>query len=336
MSVKKLFSTVARLTAAAALAGSLAACAKIELPAHLRPISKDSMMLLGKKGMNQHAPIFVRIFKEESELEVWKQRLDGRFYHFKTYPICQWSGALGPKRRQGDKQAPEGFYQVNRHLMNPNSKFHLAFNLGYPNAYDRAHGRTGNFLMVHGKCSSAGCYAMTDGLIEEIYALARESFIGGQQTFTVHAFPFRMTDENLARHKKSKHRRFWQTLKEGYDYFEFTRQVPQVAICNRRYHVNVAWDGQKLDPTGPCPHFTRPAVQPFWPIPGEEQIANQRIIVTGPKKKRLYASRRPLDRSQMYGLTKIPGESPRVPSAAAAKPDPIETLLRLIKDPNDS
>jgi murein L,D-transpeptidase YafK len=126
------------------------------------------MMLLGKKGMKPEAPIFVRIFKEESELEVWKQRDDGRYYHFKTYPICNWSGDLGPKEREGDKQAPEGFYTITHDQMNPNSGFHLAFNLGYPNAYDKAHKRTGEFLMVHGKCKSAGCYAMTDALIGDL------------------------------------------------------------------------------------------------------------------------------------------------------------------------
>ncbi len=134
------------------------------------------------------------------ELEVWKQRDDGRFYHFKTYPICNWSGDLGPKTRYGDRQAPEGFYTITREQMNPDSKYHLAFNLGYPNAYDRSQQRTGDFLMIHGKCKSAGCYAMTDALIEEIYAMARESFIGGHDSFQVHAFPFRMTDENMARY----------------------------------------------------------------------------------------------------------------------------------------
>ena len=94
---------------------------------------------------------------------------------------------------QGDRQAPEGFYTVTKAQMNPNSSLYLAFNLGYPNLYDRANRRTGDFLMVHGKCRSAGCYAMTDGLIEEIYALAREAFIGGQETIQVHALPFRMT-----------------------------------------------------------------------------------------------------------------------------------------------
>src|SRR5690606_37364471 len=135
-----------------AAVGLLAACAKIELPPHVQPLSKEAMMLLGRKDMRPDQPIFIRIFKEESELEVWKQRDDGRFYHFKTYPICQWSGDLGPKIKEGDRQAPEGFYRVTRHQMNPNSKYHLAFNLGFPNAYDRAHNRTGKFLMVHGDC----------------------------------------------------------------------------------------------------------------------------------------------------------------------------------------
>ena len=125
----------------------------------------DYEEMLGKKGMKLETPLFVRVFKEESELEVWKQRDDGRFYHFKTYPICNWSGTLGPKIQQGDMQAPEGFYSVPQSQMNPNSQYHLAFNLGYPNSYDRANRRTGEFLMIHGKCKSAGCYAMTDALI---------------------------------------------------------------------------------------------------------------------------------------------------------------------------
>ena len=317
---------VAKAGALLAAVSVLSACAKIELPAHLQPISKDSMMLLGKKGMNQHAPIFVRIFKEESELEIWKQRKDGRFYHFKTYPICTWSGNLGPKYKQGDKQAPEGFYTVNRHRMNPNSKYHLSFNLGYPNAFDRAHRRTGDFLMVHGKCTSAGCYAMTDGLIEEIYALARESFIGGQQSFEVHAFPFRMTASNMQRHTKSKHYRFWQTLKEGYDYFELTRKTPSIAVCNRRYHVNVAWKGRRPRANEACPRFTRPAVEPFWPTIGEEKIANQRIVVPG-IKKRQFARSSSLDRSTLSGLTKVSPISGRRDTTESE--DLIGKLIRL-------
>ncbi len=244
-------------------------------------------MLLGKKQMKTNAPIFVRIFKQESELEVWKQRDDGRFYHFKTYPICNWSGDVGPKVVQGDKQAPEGFYTVARHQMNPNSQFHLAFNMGYPNAYDRAHKRTGDFLMVHGKCKSAGCYAMTDALIEEIYALAREAFIGGQDGFQIHAFPFRLTETNLAINAAHPSHKFWLTLKEGYDYFETSRLVPTVAVCERRYVVNVKWRGNqppRVDPEMACPAHERPMPEPFKPVVNE-QVADEHVIAPGPKMR---------------------------------------------------
>jgi murein L,D-transpeptidase YafK len=276
----------------AAIAGAilLASCSSnVELAAHLRPLQQDTMMLLGKKGMDVQSPIFVRIFKEESELEIWKQRDDGRFYHFKTYPVCNWSGDLGPKVRYGDRQAPEGFYTITREQMNPDSKYHLALNLGYPNAFDRSQKRNGDFLMIHGGCKSAGCYAMTDALIEEIYAIARESFIGGTDSFQVHAFPFRMTNENLARFASHEAYPFWQTMKEGYEYFEVTRKLPTVAVCNRRYVVNVALnrgDPSRLDPEAACPAFVKPKPDPFKPKPGE-QFADQRIVVPGQKMRSL-------------------------------------------------
>jgi murein L,D-transpeptidase YafK len=273
--------------------GMLAACSGPELPPAMKPLSKETMMLLGKKGMKQDAPIFVRVFKEESELEVWKLRDDGHFHHFKTYPICNWSGELGPKLAQGDKQAPEGFYTVHKSQLNPNSQFHLAFNLGFPNSYDKAHGRTGSALMVHGKCRSAGCYAMTDALIEEIYALARDQFTEGQDAFRVHAFPFRMTAENMARHRTSKWYPFWLTLKEGYDYFETTRQLPPIAVCERRYHVNVrpiSTVSTKIDPQGRCPAFERPEIVAYKPSPSAARTAAAPVIVPGPKMRAIAAA----------------------------------------------
>jgi len=268
----------------------LSACSSPELPPAMRPLSKEAMMLLGKKGMKQEAPIFVRVFKEESELEVWKQREDGHFHHFKTYPICNWSGDLGPKLVQGDKQAPEGFYTIQKNQMNPNSQFHLAFNLGYPNKFDKAHGRTGDALMVHGKCRSAGCYAMTDALIEEIYGLARDQFTGDQEEFQVHAFPFRMTTANMARHKNSKWYPFWSTLKEGYDHFETTRQLPPIAICERRYHVNVRPiqnASTRIEPDGRCPAFERPEVVAFMPGGETTKVADAPVVASGPKMRGL-------------------------------------------------
>jgi murein L,D-transpeptidase YafK len=275
------------LAAAGLLAVALSACAKFDLSPALMPLSKESMMLLGRKNMTATAPMFIRIFKEESELEVWKQREDGHYYHFKTYPICNWSGAVGPKIQQGDMQAPEGFYKITQWQLNPNSQFHLAFNLGYPNAFDRANKRDGDFLMIHGRCKSAGCYAMTDVLMEEIYALARESFIGGQDAIQVHAFPFRLTDENMKAHAGSPHIKFWATLKDGYDYFEQARLTPTVGVCERRYVVNVAWKNgpqTKVDPEGPCPAFERPPAAAFTPLPGDK-TAEERVMVPGAKTR---------------------------------------------------
>lgn len=289
--IKTMWNSLRAIALVVACGLLLAACANApQIPPAEQPLSRPAMMLLGHKGMEPASPIFIRIFKEESELEIWKARDDGRFYHYKTYPICNWSGELGPKLRQGDKQAPEGFYSVARHQMNPNSSFHIAFNLGYPNAYDRAHNRTGDFLMVHGKCRSAGCYAMTDALIEEIYALARESFRGGQKKIEVHAFPFRMTDANMERHQKHRWFKFWQVLKEGYDHFEMHRIPPNVAVCERRYVVNVHLpEATKIDPLSACPRFLRPQIEPFVPRPSDEQIAHERYMAPG-ERKRTFAS----------------------------------------------
>ena len=282
--------------AAGVSAAILAGCGGEIAPAHLRPLSKDAMMLLGKKDMRTDTQMFVRIFKEESELEIWKARDDGRFYHFKTYPICTWSGDLGPKMRKGDKQSPEGFYTVTKRHMNPKSSFHLSFNLGFPNAYDRAHGRTGEFLMVHGNCTSAGCYAMTDGLVEEIYALAREQFEAGHESFEVHAFPFRMTDANMARHRGSPHYRFWQTLKGGYDHFEIARQPPRVAVCEQRYLVNADFRDPnvgRIDPMGRCPSYQMAQPEPFMPRAGDKVAFLPHVVVPGPKRREVMMSAMP-------------------------------------------
>lgn len=208
------------------------------------------------KADDQHvrAPIMMRIFKQEGILEVWKERGNGRFGLVKEYEICKWSGQLGPKFKEGDKQAPEGFYHVKPYHMNPNSSYYLSFNIGFPNAYDRAHDRTGSNLMVHGACSSAGCYSMTDEHVIEIYAFAREAFRGGQQSFQVQAYPFRMTAENMAAHRDSQHYEYWQMLKIGYDHFELTNMPPKVDVCESRYVFNrVAEEGGEFEPRGICP-----------------------------------------------------------------------------------
>ena len=178
-------------------------------------------------------------FKEESILEVWVKKSHS-YILFKRYPICAYSGNLGPKLKTGDKQSPEGFYTVKTYQLNPNSKYYLAFNLGYPNAYDKAHKRTGSYLMVHGECSSVGCYAMTNAKIEEIYALLEGALKHGQPYVQVHAFPFTMTDKNMARHSDNRWYNFWTELKEGYDYFEAEKLPPQIKVKNGHYTIHEA------------------------------------------------------------------------------------------------
>ena len=218
-----------------------------------------------EKDMDLHSPILVRLFKEEAELEVWKQDRSGRFALLKTYPICRWSGDLGPKVREGDRQAPEGFYSISPAQMNPQSAYYLSFNTGFPNAFDRALGRTGSELMVHGDCSSRGCYAMTDEQIAEIYALGRESFFGGQRAFQFQAYPFHMTAANMAKHRNNPNMPFWRMIKEGNDHFEVTKQEPKVDFCEKKY----VFDAAKAPDAKRDPVFEASAKCPAYVIPDE-------------------------------------------------------------------
>jgi murein L,D-transpeptidase YafK len=199
------------------------------------PVPSATLALMAAKDMAPSAPILIRSYKKEALLEVWKQARNGRYALLKTFPICRWSGQLGPKMRTGDRQTPEGFYSIGPRQLNPNSAYYLSFDTGFPNAYDKAHGATGSALMVHGTCSSAGCYAMTDKQIAEIYALARDALAGGQPSFQFQAFPFRMTAENMARYRSDSNIAFWRQLKEGSDRFEATAEEPHVSVVAGRY-----------------------------------------------------------------------------------------------------
>lgn len=190
---------------------------------------------LSKLGLEYGAPIFIRVFKDPGVLEVWVESIDGTYVNFKNYDICTFSGSLGPKLKQGDFQSPEGFYFVNASRLNPWSRYHLSFNLGYPNKYDRIHGRTGSALMVHGNCVSIGCFAMTDAYINEIYALGVAALRSGQPYFRVHSFPFKLESSALSKYSSSQWYSFWLNLKEGYDYFNKHKHPPNVEVSNGRY-----------------------------------------------------------------------------------------------------
>lgn len=206
---------------------------------HALPGTPDLAALeprLTEAGLTRGMPVFIRIFKAEFELELWMLR-GGRFQRFATYPICRWSGELGPKLREGDRQAPEGFYSFDANALNPNSRWHRSFNVGFPNAYDRTHGRTGTFLMVHGGCGSVGCYAMTDPVIDEVWRLVTSALDKGQARIPIHIFPFRMTAETMLQTQGYRWHGFWNDLKAGYDHFEAHLLPPRVTLCNGRYRI---------------------------------------------------------------------------------------------------
>lgn len=241
----------------------------------IQPIPAALVSDMRGKSMSPADPIVVRIFKQESELEIWKRTKSGRYSLLKTYPMCRWSGKLGPKKRTGDRQAPEGFYHVNAGMLNPNSQYYLSFNLGYPNRLESALGYTGEALMVHGACSSSGCYAMTDEGVAEIYAVAREALKGGQTSFQVQAYPFRMTPANMAKNRNDPNFAFWQNLKRGYDLFEVSRQQPQVGYCGKGYVFGAAGStGLPGDPLAAC----SPEAATVDPLIAAKQQADDRAV----------------------------------------------------------
>ncbi len=328
------------LMASAVVAGALALAGcygeeGYQLPTKaMKELSPQMLALLDTKHMPKDSPILVRIFKEESELEVWKQDTTGHFQILKVYPICRWSGDLGPKVHEGDRQAPEGFYTITPELMNPNSNYYLAINTGFPNAFDKANDRHGAFLMIHGDCSSRGCYAMTDEQIGEIYSLARESFLGGQQSFQIQAYPFRMTPLNMARHRNNPNMAFWKMIKQGNDHFEATRLEPKVDVCERRY----VFDAQQppssakpivFNPTGRCPAFV---VNPEIAGPAlEKEHADElqyaqlaKTVFTAPIHSGLDGGMNRVFLAQVGG--NLPPARVPPPEALPAQPPPVVTV----------
>jgi murein L,D-transpeptidase YafK len=277
--------TALRIAGIAALAFLLSACVSTVLDVDSKatqPIPAALKAEMSRKSMSPSAPILVRIFKQESELEIWKRGRNGTFALLKTYPMCRWSGKLGPKKQTGDRQAPEGFYHVSAGMLNPKSQYYLSFNLGYPNRLESALGYTGEALMVHGACSSSGCYALTDEGVAEIYAVAREALRGGQGSFQVQAFPFRMTPENMAKNRNDPNFAFWSDLKQGYDIFEVTRRQPKVSHCGGRYVFDREFEGgEPTNALAVCP----PSLDASSPLVAAktqaDRVAMEKLTVTG-------------------------------------------------------
>jgi len=182
---------------------------------------------LNDRGLRIGSPVHIRIFKRSRELELYLEG-DRGFELYRRYRVCDVSGTLGPKRFEGDLQAPEGFYSIRAERLHPHSEFHLAFNLGYPNDFDQAQKRTGSNIMIHGGCASNGCFAMTDYYMEQIYVLVEAALREGQPEIGVEIYPFRMTDANLTAHGGSRWIEFWRSLRPAHDFFQEHRRPARI------------------------------------------------------------------------------------------------------------
>jgi murein L,D-transpeptidase YafK len=300
---------------------------------HNVPLPGSVVQGLRNMGSSPAEGMVVRIFKEESILEVWKKTASGTYRLFKTYEICAYSGDLGPKFKEGDRQSPEGFYTITPGLMNPRSSYYLAFNTGFPNKFDRVHGRTGSDLMVHGDCSSRGCYAMTDAGIAEIYALARETFKGGNSSFQLQIFPFRMTAANMARHASSPHMDFWKDIKEGHDYFELTKAPPVWDVCEKQYIFNPAGSGP-LNAAGPCPPTVQNAALTEKLAKDEADLANKAAAAQLAAERKAAEEKAARERGEALssffsGIGGVfggnPGQNPNIAPVISGKPAALPT-----------
>ncbi len=239
----------------------------------VRPFLEDELLQLGVKW---GSAVFLRIFKKERTLELWVRHTE-RFILFKTYEICNYGPrGLGPKMREGDKRAPEGFYRVTSSALNPASDYHLSFNVGYPNAHDRARGWTGSAIMVHGGCRSWGCYALSDEDIEEVYVLVEAALKNGQRGVDVHVFPFRMTSANMRRCQGHSWEVFWNNLKTGYDMFHKNgNRLPVIDFKNQKYVFRTAEEsGYEFDPSSVVEHNMHIKAE-AWFVPGNKQYFRQ-------------------------------------------------------------
>ena len=267
---------------------------------------------LAEKKMAMGNPILIRVFKASSELEVWMKSGD-TFELFATYPICNWSGTLGPKLTEGDKQSPEGVYTVSAQQLHLVGRHPRSLNLGFPNALDRQMSRTGSYILIHGGCSSVGCFAMTNPVIEEVYSLALAALNKGKQdALQVHVFPFRMTEDRLQAYAINEWYDFWRNLKDVSDSFERTHVPPNITICEGRYWVEDGALTQEVASQGPlavCAASLVEAASPnaqadvhrrWWPL---REMLHPALVASQPSAPMLHS---PRDRQQRAARWSVP------------------------------
>jgi murein L,D-transpeptidase YafK len=188
-----------------------------------------------EKGLKLGSPVFIRAYKQTSEMELWVEK-GARYVIFKTYGICRWSGGLGPKYYEGDRQSPEGLYRITSADLIINARWDRAMNINYPNSFDVMNGRTGSSILIHGKCGSIGCFAIQDQNVEEVYAAVRAALEGGQAYIPVLSLPFRFAGLAPSKEDTRQMSEFWADLRRADLLFDRDRLPPSAWICDGRYY----------------------------------------------------------------------------------------------------
>jgi murein L,D-transpeptidase YafK len=216
-----------------------------------------------EKHLRFGAPVFLRVYKQSSEVELWVQQ-GPRYALFKTYSICRWSGGLGPKMVQGDRQAPEGLYHITAPDLVVNRRWHRAMRLNYPNAFDVVNGRTGYGIYIHGKCRSVGCFAINDDNVEEVYEIVRAALSNGQVRIPVLSLPFRFSSINSLVNEPFVFGEFWRELRRADFLFNRDRLPPSASLCDGNYYFSGRrgdWRGRYVR----LPRGCRPLEKPISP-----------------------------------------------------------------------
>jgi murein L,D-transpeptidase YafK len=186
------------------------------------------------KGLKLGSPVFIRVYKQTSEMELWVQQ-GPRYVHFKTYGICRWSGFLGPKFYEGDRQSPEGLYRITTSDLIVNRRWDRAMNINFPNSFDSMNGRGGSGILIHGGCGSIGCFAVQNESVEDVYGAVRAALKGGQAYVPVLALPFRFTSLAPEKEDTLQMSEFWADLRRADLLFERDKIPPAAWICDGRY-----------------------------------------------------------------------------------------------------
>ncbi len=283
------------------------------------------------RNLKLGSPVFLRVYKQSSKMELWVEK-GPRYELFKTYSICRWSGGLGPKMYEGDRQSPEGLYHITAEDLIVNPRWHRAMNINYPNRFDVINGRGGSGILIHGKCGSVGCFAIQDNNVEEVYDAVRAALHSGQVSIPVLALPFSFAAYAPAVEDTLKLNEFWTDLRRADLLFNRDRVPPTAWVCDGRYY----FADRRGDSHRHVVHL--PGCKPLnKPITREEAATlseqSQSVLANSTQRNKWLVSGAGAAGKSLISALAIPAENPRQAVENFAKAcNPKQVQCRLLRE----